>query len=49
MPASSVFERGINPADGQSNLPVAFAKRPLWLLRGQDISGKNDFKTGFTS
>ena len=47
MPGSSVFERGINPTDGKSGLPVAFATRPLWLLRGQDRTGRNDFKVGF--
>jgi len=25
---------------------VAFASRPLWLLRGQDRTGRNDFKVG---
>ncbi|NDH51220.1 MAG: phytanoyl-CoA dioxygenase family protein [Betaproteobacteria bacterium] len=49
MPASSVFERDLNPANGQSGLPVAFATRPLWLLRGEDRSGRNDFHIGFAS
>lgn len=48
MPGSSVFERGLNPASGQSGVPVAFATRPLWLLRGQDHTGRNDFKIGFS-
>jgi len=47
MPATSVFERDLNPADGQSGVPVAFARRPLWLLRGVDRSGRNDFQVGF--
>ncbi|WP_083686620.1 phytanoyl-CoA dioxygenase family protein [Rhodoferax koreense] len=47
MPGTSVFERNLNPADGQSGVPVAFATRPLWLLRGQDRTGRNDFKIGF--
>lgn len=46
MPASSVFERGLNPIEGASGIPVAFAQRPLWLLRGQDKSGRNDFTVG---
>jgi len=25
---------------------VSFATRPLWLLRGRDVSGLNDFQTG---
>ena len=46
MPGSSVFERGINPTNGKAGVPVAFATRPLWLLRGQDRTGRNDFKVG---
>jgi len=46
MPGTSVFERNLNPADGKSGVPVAFASRPLWLLRGQDRTGRNDFKVG---
>ena len=49
MPGSSVFERAINPTDGKSGVPVAFATRPLWLLRGQDRTGRNDFKVGFNA
>ena len=47
MPGTSVFERAINPTDGKSGLPVAFATRPLWLLRGRDRTGRNDFEVGF--
>jgi ectoine hydroxylase-related dioxygenase (phytanoyl-CoA dioxygenase family) len=47
MPGDSVFERGINPTNGRSGVPVAFATRPLWLLRGQDRTGRNDFRAGF--
>ena len=47
MPGSSVFERNLDPVAGRSGVPVAFATRPLWLLRGTDRSGRNDFKIGF--
>jgi ectoine hydroxylase-related dioxygenase (phytanoyl-CoA dioxygenase family) len=47
MPGSSVFERAINPTEGKSGLPVAFATRPLWLMRGVDRTGRNDFRVGF--
>ena len=47
MPGTSVFERNLNPADGKSGVSVAFATRPLWLLRGKDQTGRNDFKVGF--
>lgn len=46
MPATSVFERDLNPADGKSGIPVSFATRPLWLVRGQDRTGSNDFAVG---
>lgn len=46
MPATSVFERALRPVDGKSGVPVNFAARPLWLVRGVDRSGRNDFVTG---
>ena len=45
-PTVPVFERNLNPAEGKSGVPVAFAKRPLWLLRGQDRTGRNDLRVG---
>jgi len=47
MPGSSVFERQLDPVQGRSGVPTAFATRPLWLLRGQDRTGRNDFDIGF--
>jgi hypothetical protein len=49
MPSTSVFERHLRPADGRSGLPVDFARRPLWLVKGVDRSGRNDFVTGHRS
>ena len=46
MPASSVFERALDPVDGRSGVPVDFARRPIWLLKGRDLSGRNDFTVG---
>lgn len=46
MPATSVFERNLRPVDGQSGIPVNFSQRPIWLLRGVDRSGRNDFEVG---
>ena len=44
MPGTSVFERNIS-LDG-TGVATAFATRPLWLLRGQDRTGRNDFTVG---
>lgn len=46
MPATSVFDRSLRPVDGKSGVPVDFARRPLWLVRGVDRSGRNDFTIG---
>ena len=46
MPASSVFERHLRPSDGETGVPVDFAHRPLWLVKGVDRSGRNDFVVG---
>lgn len=46
MPATSVFERDLRPVDGKSGVAVDFARRPLWLLKGVDRSGRNDFEVG---
>ncbi len=45
MPATSLFDRRLKPVDGKTGVPVNFAHRPLWLVRGQDRAG-NDFVTG---
>jgi ectoine hydroxylase-related dioxygenase (phytanoyl-CoA dioxygenase family) len=49
MPSTSVFERDLRPVDGQTGVPVNFARRPIWLLRGVDRSGRNDFSVGHRS
>ena len=46
MPASSHFDRSLRPLQGQSGVAVDFAQWPLWLLKGVDRSGRNDFTTG---
>ena len=46
MPSTSHFDRSLRPVDGKTGVPVNFANRPLWLLRGVDRCGKNDFRTG---
>ena len=46
MPASSVFDRNLRPVDGKTGVAVNFGQRPLWLLKGVDRSGRNDFTIG---
>jgi len=46
MPSTSVFERDLRPVDGKTGVAVNFARRPLWLLKGVDRSGCNDFQIG---
>ena len=46
MPATSHFDRGLKPVDGKTGVAVNFAQRPLWLLKGQDRCGLNDFSVG---
>ena len=46
MPASSVFERDLFKPGDASGFKVDFSKRPLWLVRGEDVSGRNDFSVG---
>jgi ectoine hydroxylase-related dioxygenase (phytanoyl-CoA dioxygenase family) len=46
MPSTSVFDRQLRPVDGNSGVPVDFARRPLWLVKGIDRSGRNDFTVG---
>ena len=46
MPGTSLFDRGLMPKSSASGYLVDFATRPLWLVRGQDRTGRNDFKAG---
>jgi ectoine hydroxylase-related dioxygenase (phytanoyl-CoA dioxygenase family) len=46
MPSTSVFDRTLRPQHGRTGVPVDFAQRPLWLVRGVDRSGRNDFEVG---
>ena len=46
MPASSHFKRDLIPPSDASGYTVDFSGRPLWLMRGIDVCGKNDFAIG---
>jgi hypothetical protein len=49
MPSTSLFDRKLRPVHGQSGVPVDFAQRPLWLVRGVDRHGGNDLRVGHPS
>jgi hypothetical protein len=46
MPATSLLDRGLMIRSAASGYTVDFTTRPIWLLRGVDRTGRNDFRTG---
>jgi hypothetical protein len=46
MPATSHFDRSLRPVDGKTGVAVNFGQRPLWLVKGRDVCGLNDFRVG---
>ncbi len=44
MPTASVFDRGLADQQAQKKGLVSHSSRTLYLMRGQDRSGKNDFR-----
>ena len=48
MPASSAYDRNIDPGQGSATVPLEFAKRPIWLVRGVNRNPGNDFEIGHT-
>ena len=46
MPGSSHFDRGLFTPSVDVNYTIDFSTRPLWLLRGEDRTGRNDFSLG---
>lgn len=46
MPGTSVLERDLDPTGASTGIPTQWATRPLWLLRGQDRTGRNDLRVG---
>jgi hypothetical protein len=46
MPAASVFERATGDEHVQSGVTFSMSQRPIWLVRGRDVSGRNDFIVG---
>jgi ectoine hydroxylase-related dioxygenase (phytanoyl-CoA dioxygenase family) len=46
MPSTSHFDRARAVGAASNTAPVEFAKRPIWLVRGVDRCGRNDFSIG---
>ncbi len=46
MPATSIFRRDLIAPSDASGFKVDFSNRPLWLLRGSDQTGQNNFMIG---
>lgn len=46
MPGTSVFDRSRSDDFESAGYRVDFSGRPLWLVRGEDKTGKNDFTIG---
>ena len=49
MPATSLLDRSLMQPGAQSGYTIDFSSRPLWLLRGVDRTGRNDFRVGHSS
>lgn len=48
MPATAHYDRSLPMGSASSTVPVEFAQRPIWLVRGVDRCGRNDFDIGHT-
>ena len=46
MPGSSHFDRELFTPSADAGYTIDFSRRPIWLLKGEDRCGKNDFATG---
>ena len=46
MPGTSLFARDSSDDGSGAGYAVYFSSRPIWLLRGQDRTGQNDFQVG---
>ncbi|MBC8290942.1 MAG: phytanoyl-CoA dioxygenase family protein [Planctomycetes bacterium] len=46
MPGTSLFDRDPEVTGTSAGYTVDFSTRPIWLLRGEDQTGRNDFEAG---
>lgn len=48
MPAGAHYDRSIDPGQASQTVALDFARRPIWLVRGSDRGGLNDYRVGHT-
>lgn len=48
MPSTAHYDRSLAMGSASNTVPVEFEQRPIWLVRGVDRSGRNDFDIGHT-
>jgi ectoine hydroxylase-related dioxygenase (phytanoyl-CoA dioxygenase family) len=48
MPATAHYDRDLDMGGGSATAPVEFKRRPIWLVRGADRCGRNDYTIGHT-
>jgi len=41
-----LYDRSIDPGQASATVSLDFAERPIWLVRGIDQHGGNDFSVG---
>ena len=46
MPGTSYYDHALGEAMGRQNPAHDYGRRPLFLVRGQDRTGRNDFSIG---
>ena len=46
MPGTSIFDRNMKVGSGQDDVQTDLGQRALFLVRGEDKTGKNDFTIG---
>ncbi|CAN0140823.1 unnamed protein product, partial [Phaeothamnion confervicola] len=46
MPSTSLYDRSLAMGGASQSAPVEFKQRPIWLVRGEDRCGQNDFTVG---
>ena len=46
MPGTSLYDRNMNVGSGQDDVQTDLSERALFLVRGEDKTGRNNFTIG---